>query len=91
MNVAEFISGVPPGEQPRWEVFLDEFQYWDISREAAARAGEYRQRLRRRGVTLQLTDALIAAVAATREATILTNNITHFMLIADVRIQPFRT
>ena len=78
-------------ELSRWGTFLGEFAYWDISRETAARAGMYRQALRRRGMTLQLTDALIAAVAVTHDATILTNNVKHFMLIADVRIRPFHS
>lgn len=91
VNVAEFASGVPNGQMFHWDRLLDEFQYWDISREAAARAGAYRHTLARRGTTLQLPDALVAAVAATRGATILTDNVKHFLLISDVRVRPLRS
>lgn len=91
VNVAEFASGIPKGELSRWDSLLNEFKYWHISRETATLAGGYRQSLRRRGITLQLPDALVAAVAATLGATILTDNIKHFLLISDVRVRSPRT
>ncbi len=91
VNVAEFAAGVPNGQMPRWDEFLSEFLFWDISYETAARAGAYRYALRRRGTALQITDALVAAVAATRGAIILTDNVKHFLLIPDVQVQPLRT
>jgi predicted nucleic acid-binding protein len=90
VNVAEFASGVPTSELPRWDQLLDEFEYWDISREAAIRAGAFRDALRRKGTTLQLADALIAAVAATRGAIILSDNVKHFLPITEVRVRPLR-
>ena len=91
VNVTEFVSGVPSGQLVRWNYLLSEFHYWDISHEAAVLAGAYRQTLTRQGKTLKLPDALVAAVAATRGATILTDNIKDFLQIADIRAQPPRT
>lgn len=91
VNVAEFASGVPSDQISRWNPFLSEFSYWDISRETAALAGAYRHTLARRGTRLQLPDAIVAAVAATRGATILTDNVKHFLLISDVRVRPLRS
>jgi len=87
VNIAEFAAGIPAVHIPRWEQLLGEFQFWDISHEMAILAGGYRYSLRRRGIALQMTDALVAAVAATIGATILTDNLRHFLLISDVRVR----
>jgi predicted nucleic acid-binding protein len=87
VNIAEFSSGVPSSELPYWDRLLSEFEYWDISHDDAVRAGAYRYDLARRGLSLPLPDALVAAVAATRDATILTANVRHFLLVSDIRVQ----
>jgi tRNA(fMet)-specific endonuclease VapC len=91
VNVAEFTSGIPGTQLWRWDRLLQEFNYWDISFEAAMRAGTFRHTLRRQGITLQVPDALIAAVAATVDATILSDNVRHFRLISDVRVRSPRS
>lgn len=87
VNVAEFAAGIPVAHAFRWEQLLREFQFWSITHEMALLAGGYRYSLRRRGITLQMTDALVAAAAATVGATILSDNIKHFLLISDVRVR----
>ena len=87
INVAEFVSGVPNNQLFRWDRLLSEFLYWDISHEAAVLAGAYRQALARQGKTLKLPDAIVAAVATTLGATILTDNVNDFLQIADVRVR----
>lgn len=87
VNVAEFAAGIPAAQIPRWGRLLREFEFWDISHEMAVLAGGYRHSLRRRGIALQVTDALVASVAATMGATILTDNVRHFLPIADVRVR----
>lgn len=89
VNVAEFFTGIPPEQVPRWHSLMSKFHYWDISEEAAARAGAYRYALRRRGLVLSLPDALIAGVAAMREATVLTDNLRHFRLLG-LPVRPLR-
>ena len=89
VNVAEFFTGIPPEQAPHWHWLMSKFHYWDISEEAAARAGAYRYALRRRGLVLALPDALVAGVAATRDATILTDNLRDFRLL-NLPLQPLR-
>ena len=91
VNVAEFASGIPSDQISLWNPFLSEFSYWDISRETAALAGAFRHTLARRGTRLQLPDAIVAAVAATLGATILTDNVKHFLPISHVRVRPLRS
>ena len=78
VNLAEFIAGVPVEVRPKWEQWLGRFAYWDITREAAVEAGVYRRVFRRQGVTLSTPDALVAGLATTLQATILTDNAKDF-------------
>lgn len=78
VSVGEFFAGVPVLERPRWERWIADFEYWDISCEAATMAGHFRYDLARRGFALHIADALIAATAITMDATLLTNNVKDF-------------
>jgi tRNA(fMet)-specific endonuclease VapC len=91
VNIAEFIAGIPTHNAPLWDHWLSEFEYWEISREAAWRAGNYRYLSARDGRVLQLPDALIAAVATTFDATVLTDNVKDFQLVEEVRAQALRS
>jgi tRNA(fMet)-specific endonuclease VapC len=76
--IAEFFSGVPAHERPRWDTFLEEFEHWPCTYEAAVRAGNYRYVYARRGIAIGTPDALIAAIAAEVGATLVTNNAKDF-------------
>lgn len=89
INVAEFIVGVPAEELHRWSTWLGRFHHWHISREAAIRAGVYRRAASAGGRTIHLPDALVAGVASTLDATILTDNVKDFPM-ADLRVLPIR-
>lgn len=78
LSVTEFLTGVPAAHRSSWEQWLATFHYWDVSWEAAVMAGAYRQTLRRRGRTLGTVDALLAALAVTLDATIVTDNAKDF-------------
>ena len=86
VNVAEFVAGVPPAERTQWIQWLQEFRYWDISHQAAVHAGLYRSVFARQGRTIDTADALIAAVAWSLGATILTDNLEDFPM-DDVELQ----
>ena len=90
ISVGEFFSGLAPTERPRWQRFVANLRYWDISPNAATRAGADRYALARRGIIIPITDALIAAVAREVGAIILTDNLAHFPQ-PDVRAQSIRT
>jgi hypothetical protein len=78
INVAEVYAGMRPKEEAATERFLRSLEYHDISWEAARRAGMFRRDYARRGVTLSLTDATIAAVALENGLVLVTDNAKDF-------------
>jgi predicted nucleic acid-binding protein len=78
ISVAEFLAGVPVPQRGRWEQWIADFDYWDISREAAVLAGVFRFDLARQGRALQIPDALMAATAVVTGSTLITNNIKDY-------------
>lgn len=72
--VAEFFTGLAPTEYSTWQAFFDSLDFWPIDMDAARRAGEYRFSFARQGIALALADTIIAAVAATMQATLVTTN-----------------
>ena len=90
VTLAEYYSGRPIGRDPDIDDFLAALPYEDISRSDAIRAGAYRYSFRTAGLQLQMTDTLIAAVAARLGATILTENVKDFPM-DDVSVQSLLT
>lgn len=78
VTVAEFFAGLNALEMPGAREFIETLAYWPITRGAAIRAGQDRYLYARRGITLTTTDALIAAVARARSATLVTANVKDF-------------
>lgn len=58
---------------------IDRFTNWDLTREAAEAAGMLRYDLARRGIALQLPDSLIAGLARTLDAVVVTDNARDFV------------
>lgn len=85
ISVAEFFAGISPEERVNWESFIGDLLYWNISFDAAIRAGQYRYDFARKGITLSTTDSLIAAIAWENNATIITNNVKDFPM-KDVKL-----
>jgi len=61
--------------------------FLETSAEMAERAGDWRYAFARRGVTLAMTDCLIAATAEGHEAGVVTGNLKDFPM-AQLRIVP---
>lgn len=78
ITVAEFYAGLNAAEALEWRSFIESLVYWPITREVAMQAGQDRYRYARRGIALTTTDALIAALARERNATLVTANIKDF-------------
>jgi tRNA(fMet)-specific endonuclease VapC len=78
ISVAEFSAGLTPDQAAQAAPFLDSLTYFDISRHAASRAGQDRYSFARAGVTITITDALLAAVAREYAATLVTSNLKDF-------------
>ncbi len=91
INVAEFYTGaVPPGKRFIWDQFIGSLAYWDITFEAAVRAGRDRQHFLRTEQTLSMTDVLIAAVARQQGAILVTSNRKHYPM-ADITLLSLQT
>ena len=87
INITEFYAGLRPDERFDGEDFLTSLRYWDISREAAIRAGEDRYYFARRRQMLSTTDTMIAAVAREYNAIIVTDNVKDYPQ-GDIQILP---
>ncbi|MDD4168868.1 MAG: type II toxin-antitoxin system VapC family toxin [Desulfotomaculaceae bacterium] len=76
--VAEVFSGVRPQELPRVEEFFEAVNYLTIEYRTAKRAGLYRRDFQKKGITLSISDTLIAATAVDFSLTLVTKNVSHF-------------
>lgn len=81
ISVAEFYSGLRAEERIVAAGFLDTLEIWNLDRDIAAESGTTRYGLARRGHSVSLPDALIAATARSVGAALLTNNVRHFPLL----------
>jgi predicted nucleic acid-binding protein len=79
VSVAEFMTGVPPTKRAWMARVIDQFTYWHLTREAAETAGMLRYDLARRGIALQVPDALIAGLAQALKAVLVTDNAKDFV------------
>jgi predicted nucleic acid-binding protein len=76
--LAEAFSGVRPEELAKVEEFLTSLVYYPIPYETARLAGQYRRDYQKKGVTLSISDTLIAAVAVMNSLILVTRNVQHF-------------
>jgi predicted nucleic acid-binding protein len=86
--VSEAWVGARQPDDPDLERFLRYLEYVHPGPETARRAGQFRAEASRRGFTLGLADALIAASAYDLDATVLTRNIRDFEL-TPVRVETY--
>jgi tRNA(fMet)-specific endonuclease VapC len=78
INVAEVYAGLRPKEESATEEFLRTLEYYHITWPVARVAGLLKRDHHRKGVTLTIADATIAAVAMVHELTLLTDNAKDF-------------
>jgi predicted nucleic acid-binding protein len=74
LNVAEVFSGMRPEEQNQTEAFLEALDCYPISRMAGQLAGTLKNKWARKGRTLTLADAIVAAIAMENDCTLMTDN-----------------
>lgn len=87
INVAEIYAGMRPKEEESTGQFLASLAYYPISFQAARRAGEFKRDFAKKGVTLTLTDTLVAAVAIEHQLYLLTDNTKDFPM-KELRLYP---
>ncbi len=76
--VAEIFSGIRPEELPRVEELFEAMNFCPINYSTAKRAGIYRRDFQKKGITLSISDTLIAATAIDNSLTLVTKNVRHF-------------
>ena len=76
--LTEVITGMFPAAEPRTRVLLKLAVFLPMSAAAAEIAGKWRFDFARRGVSISLPDAMVAAVGHQHHATIVTANVRHF-------------
>src|SRR5688572_10451590 len=86
--VSEAWVGALQPEDPDLDRFLRHIEYVHPGRETARLAGLFRGDAKRRGFTLGVADALIAASAFHLNATVLTRNVRDFAL-TPVRVETY--
>ena len=78
IQVTEVYVGTRPEDEARTEELLAGLEFYEVTRETARKAGRLRRDYARRGVTLSLADATIAAVALSHRLTLITDNVKDY-------------
>lgn len=74
MSVAEVYAGMKPGEATATEDFLQGLECLEVSQKVARKAGRLKYDWARKGRTLDIPDAIIAAVALDLDLPLATDN-----------------
>ncbi|MBA3450226.1 MAG: type II toxin-antitoxin system VapC family toxin [Chloroflexia bacterium] len=90
VSVAELFAGLSPRRREEWREFINDLTHWDVTTEIGILAGILRYDLARRGRTIHIPDALIAATALVYGAALVTDNVKDFPMpeIKTVRLLP---
>jgi predicted nucleic acid-binding protein len=78
VNIIEVYAGMRERERETTEEILDSLEYYEVTKEIAKKAGQYKRAYREKGVTLSLPDVIIAAVAISNNLTLVTDNLRHY-------------
>jgi len=87
ISIIEVKLGVRSGEEKKTNVFLDSLEVYPVDRWVADKASEYITECRRKGVTLGIPDAIIAATCIIYELTLVTYNTKHYPM-TEIRFYP---
>lgn len=87
INVAEIYAGMRPKEEKATEEFLKSLDYYHVTWPVARLAGLLKRDHARKGVTLTVADATIAAVAIAHELILITDNAKDFPM-KDLKLYP---
>jgi predicted nucleic acid-binding protein len=87
VNVSEVYAGMRPKEEAHTQSLLRSLDYYEINWEVAKRAGLLKRDYSKKGQTLSLADATIAAVALEYDLALITDNIRHYPM-PQLRVYP---
>ena len=60
------------------EEFVDSLESYELTKEIAKQAGEYKKKYQQKGISLSLPDVAIAAIAVANDLILLTDNQGHY-------------
>lgn len=78
ISALEVEAGLKPGEETRTATFLDGLEGYPVDRATARKTAAYIREFRRKGITLDFADMIIAATANLNDLTLVTVNFTHY-------------
>jgi len=78
INVIEVYAGLRPKEEIATEEFLRSLEYYHLTWPVARLAGLLKPDYGRKGATITVADATVAAVALVHELTLMTDNVKDF-------------
>ena len=78
INIAEVYAGMKENERQVTRRFLDSLEYYEVTRNLAELAGGYKREYAGKGITLSLSDVIIAAVAISHNLILVTDNLRHY-------------
>ena len=80
INVTEVYAGMRPKEEQATEEFIRSLEYYHLTWPVARLAGLLKRGPSRKGTTVTVADATIAAVALMHELTLMTDNVKDFTM-----------
>ena len=78
INIAEVYAGMRENERQVTKKLLDSLEYYEVTKNLAELAGEYKREYAGKGITLPLSDVIIAAVSISNNLTLVTDNLRHY-------------
>ena len=78
INIVEVYAGMRENERQITKKFLDSLEYYEVTRNLAELAGEYKREYAGKGINLSLSDVTIATVAISNNLTLITDNLRHY-------------
>jgi len=78
LNIAEIYAGIRSGEETQTSLFLSSLECHALDRETGKQAGLLKSACAKRGKTISLPDAIVAAIAIQRGCTLVTDNCKDF-------------
>ena len=74
LNIVEVYMGVRAGEEGGTDFFLSSLECYELNANTAREAGLLKNSWARKGTTISLQDAIVAAIAIQRDSTLMTDN-----------------
>lgn len=78
ISIIEVQMGVKKGEEEKTSALLNSLEVYSIDREIGNVAGEYLREYKKKGITLEIPDAIIGATCILNDLILVTYNIKHY-------------